>query len=121
MDGRDLICDRLLDEAGWLRQCAGWLTHLHTKGFPSAVNLGGSQDKPERGNALVRGVLSGTATCLLTSEPSGHSAEDSQPGPAAELKTGCAEAQAARSTAVKSTSFSTGLNASGWCVSSSMA
>ena len=39
LDGRDLICDRLLDEVGWLRQCAGWLTHLHTKGFPSAVNL----------------------------------------------------------------------------------
>jgi hypothetical protein len=38
--------------------------------------LGGSQDKPERGNALVKGVLSGTATCLLRSEPSGHSAED---------------------------------------------
>ena len=30
LDGRDLICDRLLDEAGWIRQCAGWLTHLHT-------------------------------------------------------------------------------------------
>jgi hypothetical protein len=39
LDGRDLICDRLLDEVGWLRQCAGWLTHLHTKGFPPAVNL----------------------------------------------------------------------------------
>ena len=37
LDGRDLICDRLLDEVGWLRQCAGWLTHLHTKVFPSAV------------------------------------------------------------------------------------
>jgi len=23
LDGRDLICDRLLDEVGWLRQCAG--------------------------------------------------------------------------------------------------
>ncbi len=22
LDGRDLICDRLLDEADWLRQCA---------------------------------------------------------------------------------------------------
>ena len=39
LDGRDLICDRLLDEVGWLRQCAGWLTHLHTKEFPPAVNL----------------------------------------------------------------------------------
>jgi len=34
LDGRDLICDRLLDEAGWMRQRAGWLTHLHTKEFP---------------------------------------------------------------------------------------
>ena len=33
LDGRDLVCDRLLDEVGWLRQCAGWLTHLHTKEF----------------------------------------------------------------------------------------
>jgi hypothetical protein len=24
LDGRDLICDRLADEAGWIRQCAGW-------------------------------------------------------------------------------------------------
>ncbi len=34
LDGRDLICDRLLDEAGWLRQCAGWLTCLHAREFP---------------------------------------------------------------------------------------
>jgi hypothetical protein len=34
LDGRDLICDRLLDEVAWLRQCAGWLTHLHTREFP---------------------------------------------------------------------------------------
>ena len=25
LDGRDTIADRLLDEAGWLRQCADWL------------------------------------------------------------------------------------------------
>ncbi len=31
LDGRDLICDRLLDEAGRLRQCADWLIRLHTK------------------------------------------------------------------------------------------
>ena len=28
LDGRSLICDRLVDEAGWLRQCVGGLTHL---------------------------------------------------------------------------------------------
>ena len=34
LDGRDLICDRLLDEAAWIRQCADWLTHLHTSEYP---------------------------------------------------------------------------------------
>jgi hypothetical protein len=29
MDRRDVICDRLLDEVGWIRQCASWLTQLH--------------------------------------------------------------------------------------------
>ena len=36
LDGRDLICDRLLDEVDWLRQCAGWLTHLHTSEYRPA-------------------------------------------------------------------------------------
>jgi hypothetical protein len=53
LDGRDLICDRLLDEVGWLRQCAGWLTHLRTKGFPSAVNLGPEGDRPERAHVVT--------------------------------------------------------------------
>jgi hypothetical protein len=51
LDGRDLICDRLLDEVGWLRQCADWLTHLHTSEHPPAVNLGPDGDHP--GRALV--------------------------------------------------------------------
>jgi hypothetical protein len=34
LDGRDLICDRLADEVGWIRQCADWLTHLHTSEYP---------------------------------------------------------------------------------------
>jgi hypothetical protein len=48
LDGRDLICDRLLDEVGWLRQCADWLTHLHTRSStrrstfaPKAITLTG--------------------------------------------------------------------------------
>jgi len=53
LDGRDLICDRLLDEVGWLRQCAGWLTHLHTKGFPPAVNLRPEGDHPDRAHVAV--------------------------------------------------------------------
>src|SRR6266576_6901491 len=53
LDGRDTIADRLLDEVGWLRQCAGWLTHLHTKGFPSAVNLRPEGDRPERAHVVA--------------------------------------------------------------------
>jgi hypothetical protein len=51
LDGRDLACDRLVDEVGWLRQCAGWLDCLHTKEFPPAVNLRPDGDHPDR--ALV--------------------------------------------------------------------
>src|SRR5260370_41946644 len=53
LDGRDLICDRLLDEVGWLRQCAGWLTHLHTEEFPPAVNLRPEGDHPARAHVVV--------------------------------------------------------------------
>ena len=53
LDGRDLICDRLLDEVGWLRQCAGWLTHLHAKEFPSAVNLRPENDHPDRAHVVA--------------------------------------------------------------------
>jgi hypothetical protein len=51
LDGRDLICDRLVDEAGWLRQCADWLTRLHTSEYPPAVSLRPDGDHP--GRALV--------------------------------------------------------------------
>ncbi len=53
LDGRDLICDRLLDEVNWIRQCAGWLTHLHTSGYPPAVNLRPEGDHPDRAHVVV--------------------------------------------------------------------
>ena len=53
LDGRDLICDRLLDEVDWLRQCAGWLTHLHTSEYPPAVNLRPEGDHPSRALVVV--------------------------------------------------------------------
>ncbi len=53
LEGRDLIWDRLLDEAGWLHRYAGWLTHLHTKGFPSAVNLRPEGGHPERAHVVA--------------------------------------------------------------------
>jgi len=53
LDGRDLICDRLFDEVGWLRQCAGWLTHLHTRELPPAVNLRPDDDHPDRAHVVA--------------------------------------------------------------------
>ena len=53
LDGRELICDRLLDEVDWLRQCAGWLTCLHTSEFPPAVNLRPDGDHPDRALVVV--------------------------------------------------------------------
>ena len=53
LDGRDLICDRLVDEVGWIRQCAGWLTHLHTSEYPPAVNLRPDGDHPGRALVMV--------------------------------------------------------------------
>jgi hypothetical protein len=34
LDGRDLVCDRLLDEVSWLGQCAGWLTRCTSASIP---------------------------------------------------------------------------------------
>ena len=53
LDGRDLICDRLIDEVDWIRQCAGWLTHLHTSEYPPAVNLRPEGDHPGRALVMV--------------------------------------------------------------------
>jgi len=52
-DGPDLICDRLLAAVGWLRQCAGWLTHLHTREFSPAVNLRPGGDHPDRAHVVA--------------------------------------------------------------------
>ncbi len=53
LDGRDLIADRLDDEAEWLRQAAGWLTRLDAGGYPPVVNLRPSQDWPDTANVAV--------------------------------------------------------------------
>lgn len=51
--GRDLICDRLVDEVGWIRRCAEWLTHLHTQPYPPAANLRLADDWPDRSLVVV--------------------------------------------------------------------
>lgn len=53
LDGRDLICNRLLDEVDWIRQCADWLIHLHTRGYSPAVNLRPEGDHPHRAHVVV--------------------------------------------------------------------
>lgn len=45
LDGRNLIAERLDDEAEWLRQAAGWLTQLDAGGYPPVVNLRPSDDR----------------------------------------------------------------------------
>ena len=53
LDGRDVVCDRLLDEVDWIRQCADWLTHLHTREFPPAVNLRPESDHPDKAHVMI--------------------------------------------------------------------
>ena len=53
LGGRDNIADRLSDEVSWLRQCADWLTHLHTSEYPPAVNLRPEGDHPSRAHVVA--------------------------------------------------------------------
>ena len=53
LDGRELIADRLSDEVGWLRQCAGWLRQLDGGGYPPTVSLRPSADWPDRAVVAV--------------------------------------------------------------------
>ena len=54
LDGRDNIAGRQSDEVSWLRQCAGWLRQLDGGGYPPAVSLRPSSDRPDRVTARVR-------------------------------------------------------------------
>ena len=70
------IADRLLDEAGWLRQCADWLTRLHTDDYPPAVNLRPGGDHPERALVVI-GLAEGGLRSWTASPPTSMSS----PGP----------------------------------------
>jgi hypothetical protein len=85
LDGRDLICDRLADEAGWIRRCAGWLTHLHTSEYPPAVNLRPDGDHPDR--ALVVADLPRVAAILqrIAADELARARRVADPGVAAAL------------------------------------
>ena len=55
LGGRDTVADRLSDEVSWLRQCAGWLSHLDadSDSYPPAVNLRPAVDWPDRAVVAV--------------------------------------------------------------------
>ena len=101
----------------------------HRFGAGSGVVLGQGAQRPVPGDLLQHGQRAAVVTFSSRirvwrswwSVQPVVAVNTSAPAPGDGAETGCAEAQAARSTAVKSTSFSTGLNASGWCVNSSIA
>ncbi|WP_226652219.1 hypothetical protein, partial [Streptomyces hydrogenans] len=39
LSGRASIAERLVDEVGWIRQCADWIDHLDHESYPPAANL----------------------------------------------------------------------------------
>jgi len=67
LDGRYTIAGRLSDEVGWLRQCAGWLSHLDADRAPALPiwrrgrpgcghgRRGGSRLRPRRRAAVAGG------------------------------------------------------------------
>ncbi len=57
LGGRDTIADRLSDEVGWLRQCAGWLLHLDADSY-----LRPAADWPDR--AIVAAGLARVAAVI---------------------------------------------------------
>ncbi|PNV32223.1 hypothetical protein C1708_07895 [Streptomyces sp. DH-12] len=46
--GRADAAGRLLDEVGWIRQCAQWIDHLERESYPPVVNLWPEADFPDR-------------------------------------------------------------------------
>ncbi|GAA3084301.1 hypothetical protein GCM10017562_62540 [Streptomyces roseofulvus] len=51
--GRASVAERLVDEVGWIRQCADWIDHLDHESYPPAANLRPEADFPDRANVVV--------------------------------------------------------------------
>ena len=62
LGGRDTIAGRLSDEVSWLRQCAGWLSHLDADSYQPAASLRPSADWPDR--AVVAAGLARVAAVI---------------------------------------------------------
>ncbi|MET9110751.1 hypothetical protein [Streptomyces zhihengii] len=53
LSGRASIAERLVDEVGWIWQCADWIDHLDRDSCPPAANLRPEGDFPDRANVVV--------------------------------------------------------------------
>lgn len=53
LSGRASVAERLVDEVGWIRQCADWIDHLDHESYPPAANLRPEADFPDRANVVV--------------------------------------------------------------------
>ncbi|WP_158708741.1 hypothetical protein [Streptomyces bikiniensis] len=53
LSGRASVAERLVDEVGWIRQCADWVDHLDRESYPPAANLRSEADFPDRANVVV--------------------------------------------------------------------
>ncbi|MFB7428792.1 hypothetical protein ACFC0K_36530 [Streptomyces hydrogenans] len=53
LSGRASVAERLVDEVGWIRQCADWIDHLGHESYPPAANLRPEADFPARSNVVV--------------------------------------------------------------------
>lgn len=53
LSGRADVTGRLVDEVGWIRQCAEWIDHLERKQYPPVVNLRPEADFPDRHPVVV--------------------------------------------------------------------
>jgi hypothetical protein len=50
---REDVVGRLVDEVGWIRQCAEWVDHLERESYPPVVNLRPKADFPDRHPVMV--------------------------------------------------------------------
>ncbi|GHI22953.1 hypothetical protein Shyd_43240 [Streptomyces hydrogenans] len=53
LSGRASIAERLVDEVGWIRQCADWIDHLDHESYPPAPTSAPRPDFPDRANVVV--------------------------------------------------------------------
>ncbi|WP_432088487.1 hypothetical protein [Streptomyces sp. bgisy095] len=53
LSGRASVAERLVDEVGWIRQCADWVDHLDRESYLPAANLRPEADFPDRANVVV--------------------------------------------------------------------